>query len=144
MGQFAALAATTALQQIQARQQAKAQNAAAQSAASSQTQQIGRAQEIREQQRRDLLGRNLATQRARFASRGIAGGGSVDALLRGLSKETDQAIADDRFSSDLRIGNINNAFDNTRRRNLLELSGSRQRTAFNLLGKGLNGLNLLK
>ncbi|MDA0304932.1 MAG: hypothetical protein O3B76_01410 [Proteobacteria bacterium] len=144
MGQFAALAATTALQQIQARQQAKAQNAAAQTAANFQTQQIGRAQEIRERQRRDLLGRNLATQRARFASRGIAGGGSVDALLRGLSKETDQAINDDRFSSDLRIGNINNTFENTRRRNLLELSDIRQRAAFNLLGKGLNGLNLLK
>jgi len=144
MAQFAVLAATTALQQIQARQQAKAQNAAAQSAANFQTQQIGRAQEIRERQRRDLLGRNLASQRARFASRGIAGGGSVDALLRGLSKETDQAVADDRFSSDLRIGNINNTFENTRRRNLLELSDIRQRAAFNLLGKGLNGLNLLK
>ncbi len=144
MGQFAALAATTALQQIQANQQAKAQNAAAQSAVNRQTQQIERAQEIRERQRRDLLRRNLATQRARFASRGIAGGGSVDALLRGLSKETDQAVADDRFSSDLRIGTISNTFENTRRRNLLELSDIRQRAAFNLLGKGLNGLNLLK
>lgn len=144
MGQLAVLAATTALQQIQARQQTKAQNAAARSAANSQAQQIQRAQEIRERQRRDLLGRNLATQRARFASRGISGGGSVDALLRGLSKVTDQAIADDRFSNDLRIGNINNVFENTRRRNLLELSSSRQRAAFNLFGKGLKGLNLLK
>lgn len=46
-------------------------------------------------QRQDLLGRAMATQRARLAAMGVAaGGGSADALAAGLTREAAQDVAD--------------------------------------------------
>ena len=129
---------------IQQRQQARAQNAAAAAAAQSQTQQIRRAQEIRERQRREQLRRALASQRASFGAQGIGRGGSADAVLKGLSDDTERRIGDQRSLNDLRIGNINFALEQRRRRNLLELSSTPNRAAFNLLGKGLETFSLLE
>jgi len=143
MGSFALTAATTALQLVRQRQQAKAQNAAASAAAQSQIQQINQAQAIRERQRREQLRRGLATQRARFAAQGLGRGGSAGAVLKGLAMETDQATNDDRSLNSLRIGDISNTLDLRRRKNLLDASNATRRSAFNLLGKGLNTLSLL-
>lgn len=143
MGQFAATAAMTALSMIQAKQQAKAQNTAATAQSQSQIQQIQRRQEIRDRQRREQLKRLLATQRARFASRGVGRGGSAQAVLDGLAKETDQDIADERSLNAFPIGRINEALDTRRRRNLLEASSTRRRLAFDLLGRGFKQISLL-
>lgn len=146
MGDFAS--AITILQTgiglIQQRQQARVQNAAAAAAAQSQTQQIRRAQEIRERQRREQLRRALASQRASFGAQGIGRGGSADAVLKGLSEETEKRIGDERSLNDLRIGGINFTLEQRRRRNLLDLSSARNRAAFNLLGKGLQSFSLLE
>ena len=144
MGSFAATAAMTVLQLAQAQKQARAQNHAAAAAAQSQTQQIRRAQEIRERERRERLRRALATQRAQFGFQGLGRGGSAEAVLKGLASKTDRAIQDDRGLNDLRIGDINRTFDQRRRRNLLDASDARRRTAFGLLERGLNGLSLLE
>ncbi len=144
MGQLAATAAMTALQLVQQRQQAKAQNAAATAQAQSQVRQIQRRQEIRDRQRREQLKRSLATLRARFASRGVGRGGSAQAVLDGLAKETDQDSADERSLNAFPIGRINDALDIRRRRNLLEASTTRRRLAFDLLGRGLNQISLLE
>ena len=143
MGPFAATAATAAFQMIQARQQAKAQNAVAAAQAQSQVQQIQRRQEIRDRQRREQLKRTLATQRARFASRGVGRGGSAQAVLDGLAKETDQVIAEERSLNAFPIGRINEALDKRRRSNLLEASDIRRRLAFDLLGRGFKQFSLL-
>lgn len=142
MAQIAATAAITAIQMIQAKQQAKAQNVAADAAAQSQNLQIQRQQEIRERQRRDLLKRTLASQRAGFAARGIGGGGSANAVLQGLEKDTENTIAEERSLNAFPIDRINTSLSQTRRRNLLEASDIRRRGAFNLLGKGLNAFSL--
>ncbi len=144
MGQFAATAATTAFQMIRARQQAKAQNAASTAQAQSQIQQIQRRQEIRDRQRREQLKRLLATQRARFASRGVGRGGSARAVLDGLANETDQVIADERSLNAFPIGRINSALDQRRRSNLLKASEARRRLAFDLLGRGFKNISLLE
>ena len=144
MGNFAATAAMTVLQLAQARQQARVQNQAAEAAAQSQTLQIRRAQEIRERERRERLRRALATQRAQFGSQGLGRGGSAEAVLKGLATETDRAIQDDRSLNALRIGDINRAFDQRRRRNLLKASDPRRRLAFGLLERGLNSFSLLE
>ncbi|NQU61007.1 MAG: hypothetical protein HQ512_07740 [Rhodospirillales bacterium] len=129
---------------VASKQQAKAQSAAANAARQSQIQAINQVQEIRERQRRERLRRGLATQRARFASQGLGRGGSADAVLKGLALESDRATEDERSLNALRIGDINNAFDQRRRKNLLEASNAKRRTAFDLLSKGLNSFSLLE
>ena len=144
MGNIATTAAMTALQMIQTRQQAKAKNSAATAKAQSQVQQIQRAQEIRERQRREKLRQNLARQRARFGASGTGGSGSADAVLRGLSKETDRIISDERSLNAFPINRINSGLQQRTRRNLLEASSAQRRGAFSLLGKGLNLISLLE
>ena len=144
MSALAATAVTTAFQLVQQRQQAKAQNAAARAQADSQTQQIQQAQKIRERQRRDQLRRVLAAQRAQFGARGLSRGGSADAVLKGLALDTERTIQDDRGLNDLRIADINRSLDLRRRRNLLELSSARRRSAFDLFGRGLKSISLLE
>lgn len=144
MGSFAATAAMTALQMIQAKQQAKAQNAAAAATAQSQIQQNQRAQAIRERQRRERLRQTLASQRARFGARSIGGGGSANAVLQGLTKNTESAIADERSLNAFPINRINTNLELRRQRNLLEASDAQRRSVFNLLSKGYGAFSLLE
>jgi len=129
---------------VQARNQARAQNAAADAAAQSQVQLIQRSQEIGERERRERLRRVLASQRAQFGAQGIGGGGSADAVLQGFTKDTDRAIDDDRSLDALRIGSIDRALAERRRRNLLEASRAQTRVVFGQLGRTLGGLSLLE
>lgn len=132
----------TGSQLIQARSQARAQNAAAASAAQFQRQQVQQSQAIRERERRERLRRALASQRAEFGARGIGAGagGSADAVLKGLSKDTERAIRDDRGRLDLSLGAIDRQLELRRRRNLLELSDLRRRSAFGVLQRGAGTL----
>lgn len=124
-------------QQKTAREEAKAD-------ARAQTQQIQQQQEIQSRERRDQLRRALATQRARFGSQGIAAsGGSVDAALGGLEAEAARDEQDANSLGTMRISRINDELDWQKRRNLLDASSPRYRSAFSLMQRSLRSIPLL-
>lgn len=130
--------------QINDRRTTKANRAAATSQADFQIQQIRRTQEIEEQRRRERLRQALATQRSRFGGQGIsAQGGSAAALLEGLSKSIDSESRNAQSLAGFRIAAINNRLAESRRRNLLEASGVRNRLAFDLLRKSIPAVRSL-
>lgn len=147
MGGFESTIALAALQTgmnlVQAKQQARAQNAAAQASAQFQMQQAQQQQAIRERERRERLRQTLASQRAQFGAQGLGGGGSADAVLKGLADETERTIQDDRDLLSLSFEGLNSQLEQRRRRNLLDLSDYRRRTAFGALQRGLGGLTSL-
>jgi hypothetical protein len=128
---------------IASQRNARATNAAATAEAQSRTQQIQQTQMIGERRKREQLRLNLARQRARFGATGIGRGGSADAVLRGLTNETDRIIAEERSLNAFPINRINAGLRQTRR-NLLEASSARRRKAFLTLGQDLSGISLLE
>ncbi len=89
-------AASTGLQMVSQHNQAKAQAQAQTNQINQQNQMMALQQEQRARQQRDLLKRQAATARASLAAGGggVAGGGSAAALLSGMTKQTEQGIAD--------------------------------------------------
>lgn len=89
-------AAQAGLQMVSQNNQAKAQAQAQTNQINQQNQMMALQQEQRARQQRDLLKRQAATARASLAAGGggVAGGGSAAALLSGLTKQTEQGIAD--------------------------------------------------
>lgn len=83
-------AASAGLQMVSQHNQAKAQAQAQTNQINQQNQMMALQQEQRARQQRDLLKRQAATARASL----VAGGGSAAALLTGLTKQTEQGIAD--------------------------------------------------
>lgn len=84
------LASMLASQQ-QTREQDKAQNERAEA----QSQYLLQQQAVEDKQRRDLLHRQLAAQRSRLAASGLGvGAGSGQALLAGMVKDSENAVAD--------------------------------------------------
>lgn len=131
------MAASTAVSMQQAQSQAKAANAAAKAQADAQTRQIRAGQAIEERRRQEQLIRNLATQRARAGAAGIAGaGGSSEALLQGLSNETERDLNDTRRLNLLKIDDIYSDLGHTRRRNLLAARNSQVNSLLNMADKG--------
>jgi hypothetical protein len=133
----------TGLDLVQAEQQARTQIAAAESAAQFQRQQAQQAQLIRERERRERLRRVLASQRAQFGAHGVGAGGSADAVLKGLTNDTKRGIRDGRNRLGLSLDAIDRQLEQQRRRNLLELSDIRRRSAFGVLQQGLGGFTSL-
>lgn len=88
--------AQAGLQMVSQNNQAKAQAQAQTNQINQQNQMMALQQEQRARQQRDLLKRQAATARASLAAGGggVAGGGSAMALLSGLTKQTEQGIAD--------------------------------------------------
>ncbi|MBC8337137.1 MAG: hypothetical protein H8E39_00460 [Alphaproteobacteria bacterium] len=123
---------------------ANAANAAASAEAQSRIQQIQQAQQIRDSQKRERLRKTLAQQRSRFGARGIGRGGSADAVLRGLTNETERNIADQRGLNALSINDIQGDLQQRRQQNLLEASTRQRRAAFSLMKKGLGHIPLLE
>ena len=146
MGGFAPAAALSALQiGISAAQQerrADAANAAAKADAQAKVAQMRLAQAVDEREQKARLQRALATQRARLGAQGLGPGGSMDAVLAGLAKESARSALDQRRLSDLRIDQINNQVGTQRRNNLLDLADSRANSALRL-GKTLSRVNIL-
>ena len=88
--------------------EAKRQAAALATQRNYQIQETLQQQAAQERQKRDELRRAQATQRARFAGAGINPAvGSASSLLSGLANQVDQAIADNRSLTNLRIDDIN-------------------------------------
>jgi hypothetical protein len=126
---------------LETAQQNRAEDAAKQQARA-QAEQLQEAQSIASQQRQDQLRRALASQRARFAAQGIAPDtGSADATLGGLEADAAQADANAQSLTDLRVGNLYDSL--SQRRNLLDASDPRYRTAFSLLQRSLRSVPLL-
>lgn len=137
MGELAAYALATAvstgISAVQAQSNAKRQAAQVEAQRQRDVTQLQQAQEIEERRRREDLRRAQATQRARFAGAGIsAASGSANSLLTGLARQVDQAIADSRSASRLRIDGIN-------------ASAAAQRSSLLSAGRDtmLNGINSL-
>lgn len=97
-------AATTGLQMVSQNNQAKAQAQAQTNQINQQNQMMALQQEQRARQQRDLLKRQAASARASLAAGGgVVGGGSAAALLSGLTKQTEQGIADGYDAMALRM-----------------------------------------
>jgi hypothetical protein len=98
---FAQLAMQLASQAAQ-RQQQKAMIQQQQQQQDLQSRMIWQAQDQQDRQRRDLLKRQLASNRAALASGGGGfAGGSGAALLAGLTRQTEQDIADGHQTAEL-------------------------------------------
>lgn len=118
---YVLLAGSTALDIQKARSQAKAANAAAQAQVDARARQIREGQAIEERRRQEHLIRALAAQRARAGAAGVGGaGGSVDALLRGLSRATERDLDDAHRMNLLEIDDLHGTLARTRKRNLLD------------------------
>jgi hypothetical protein len=93
-------------------------------------------QRDQEQQRQqeETLRKRLAAQRARAGAAGVSGGGSANAVLRGLTQEalaTEQARA---AQSTSRIADIRRSASSSRNRNLLNLVGGATGSSLSSLG----------
>lgn len=111
-----------------------------QDAANARIAQVRKTEAIEERRRRERLRQALATQRARFGAQGLAGGGSADAVLGGLTADTDRDIGDSRALTAMRIDDINRSLAQSRRRNLLETN---QKLALGAFREAAPYLNLL-
>ena len=137
MAQLAPVVMTSLIDMQKAQSQAKAANAAAQAQADAQARQISESQAIETRRRQEQLIRTLAAQRARAGAAGVGGtGGSSEALLRGLSNETERDINDMRRLNLLRTDDIYGNLASTRRRNLLEARDSQINSLRNMVNKG--------
>ena len=108
MGEAAIVAAmSTAVSTIQSQAAARAQQREQQAAANRQIQAQRMQQERREKDMRENAKREQATARASFGARGVSStAGSSNALLQGISAQTEQSIADDRKLLDFSIENL--------------------------------------
>lgn len=103
--------------QIGQHQAQRQQVAAANAQEAARQRQVAAQQAETQRQRQDVLSRTIASARARAGASGIgAGGGSVDALIAGLSRDSAEAQAADDATYQARLA--------AGRRSLLDSSGS--------------------
>jgi hypothetical protein len=93
-----------------------------------------RDEEARRQQQ-EALRRRLAAQRARAGAAGVGGGGSADAVLRGLVEEAEASEQARTAASNRQISGIRRSASRSRRNNLLDLAGGAGSSALSLLGR---------
>lgn len=90
-----------------------------------QLRQIAAEDALARQERDATLRRRVAEQRARAGASGVGDtGGSIDAVVRGLTAESSAAAAKDGLRLAERLGSIRESFAARRRRNLLETNRS--------------------
>lgn len=133
------------------RQKSKAAASAARQNAALQARQIRENQAVEARRAREALKKGMATQRARFGASGAGGaGGSGEAVLKGLSAETERGIDDLYKLSKLKLDGIYQDYANSRRQNLLEASSARTSGLASIFNQGLGlgqlipKINLLK
>ena len=141
MGEAAIVAAmSTAVSTIQSQAAARAQQREQQAAANRQIQAQRMQQERREKDMRENAKREQATARASFGARGVSStAGSSNALLQGISAQTEQSIADDRKLLDFSIENLRENQRAQQRRNLLQTRNSILNTVVGTAGKAFSG-----
>ena len=94
-------------------------------------------------QQQETLRRRLAAQRARAGAAGIGGGGSADAVLRGLVEEAEASEQARSAASNRQISNIRRSASRSRRNSLLDLAGGTGSSALSLLGRRSGSLTSL-
>ena len=88
-----------------------------------------------EEERRAALRRLLASERARAGAAGVGGaGGSAQAVLRGLTEESERERTAREGASAQRIRELRDRARGERRRNLLDLTEQLTRGGLGLLG----------
>jgi|APTNR8051073442_1049403.scaffolds.fasta_scaffold00115_63 hypothetical protein len=146
MGGFVPAAALSALQigisTAQQERRADAANAVAKADAKAKIAQMQLAEAADERERKARLQRALATQRARLGAQGLGSGGSTDAVLAGLTKESALSALDQRRLNDLRMDHINAQASAQRRNNLLDLADYSTNAALRI-GKTISRTNIL-
>ncbi|WNK00100.1 hypothetical protein L2D14_01420 [Thalassospiraceae bacterium LMO-JJ14] len=137
MGEAAIVAAlSTAVNTVQAQGQARAQQRAQQAAANRQIEAQRMQQERREKDMREQAKREQATARASFGARGVSSaGGSANALLQGISSQTEESIADDRRMVDFGIESLRENQRAQQRQSLLQSRNSILNTIVGTGGK---------
>lgn len=140
MGDPVTMAAiSTAIGTVQAQGQARAQQRAQQAAANRQIEAQRMQQERREKEIREQAKRDQATARASFGARGVSSaGGSANALLQGISSQTEESIADDRKSFDFGIESLRENQSAQQRQSLLQSRNSILNTVVGTAGKVLS------
>lgn len=92
---LSAVMSAAGMMQSSAQANAQAKQAAAQR--DLQVRQLQARQQIEEKRKRNLLKQKRASQRAAFGAQGVmADGGSAQALMTGLTRQTEDEIADDQ------------------------------------------------
>jgi hypothetical protein len=99
-----------------------------------QIQALRQREEEDQRRRQEGLRRRLAAQRARAGAAGVATGGSSDAVLRGLTEETEAAQSASDQASAQRIQDLRQRASRSRRNSLLDLVGSATSSSLGLLG----------
>jgi hypothetical protein len=130
------LAQNQTLERIQLAQDQDAGLTARQADVDQRKAELAAAAAVDEQDRRDTLARKLARTRAGLGARGVGSGdGSAGALLAGLVSDADGE--EQRSRAELRQQNqaLDREVENTRRRNLLELSQLADRQKLELYSK---------
>jgi hypothetical protein len=88
-----------------------------------------------QQEQQDALLRRLAAQRARAGAAGVSGGGSANAVLRGLTEEAAATEQARTAESSRRIADIQRSASSSRNRNLLDLVGGATGSSLSVLGQ---------
>jgi len=133
-------AVSSAVNTVQAQAQARAQQRAQQAAANRQIEAQRMQQERREKEMREQAKRDQASARAAFGARGVSStGGSANALLQGISSQTEQSIADDRRLLDFDIESLRENQRAQQQQSLLQSRNSILNTIVNTGGKVLAG-----
>lgn len=129
----------SAQQQVRAQEkQTQAQLSAADAATSAQISELQRSGEIEGQRRQDLLDKDLARRRARFAGRGLApSDGSAAAVLSGLAEESRLAGEEDAFFRGERIRELERTRLEKGRLDLLQATDIRARQRLRTFQGGL-------
>jgi len=134
-------AVSSAVGTIQSQAQARAQQRAQQAAANRQIQARQMEQQRREKDMREQAKRQQATARASFGARGVSSvGGSANALLQGITSDTEEAIADDRKLLDFSIESLRENQRAQQRQSLLQSRNSILNTVVGTAGKAVSGL----
>lgn len=129
-------AVTTAVSMAQQQAQARAQQRAQQSAVNRQIAARQLEQQRREDNLREQSKRDQATARASFGARGVSStGGSANAVLQGISADTDKAIAEGRQATEFSIDSLREGQRASARQNLLATRNSIFNTVIGTGGK---------
>ena len=110
---------------VQNRQRQRAQNSALATRQQAEANQLLHARKINEHDKRKRLASLQAAQRARFGAAGIGRGGSADAVLDGLSRETEQSIRDGRATDRMRLQRNTEPVSRDRTFNLFDFQANR-------------------
>jgi hypothetical protein len=134
MGALSSLA-TVGLNLALAQQAARQQSHTINAERDRQIQAIRARDEEQQRQADEALRRRLAAERARAGAAGVSGGGSANAVLRGLIEEANAAGQARTAASSRQIADIRQSASRSRRTNLLDLAGGASSSALSLFGR---------